>query len=228
MTAEVRFPAEVEMSAAEVRFPADGLRLILVRHGQTASNVRMALDSAPPGPPLTEEGRQQAADFAQSLVDEPVVAVYASVAVRAQETAAPIAAAHELHVEVIDGVQEVYVGELNNRSDHDSLRQFVAVFSAWAAGDLDSRMPGGENATEVIERYDKVLRMIRERHFAGVVVLVSHGAAIRLVAPTLAPNVPMNLAEHTLLPNTGRVVFRDDPDSPTGWHCVEWTGVQLP
>jgi broad specificity phosphatase PhoE len=32
------------------------VRLILVRHGETASNPKMALDSLPPGPPLTDAG----------------------------------------------------------------------------------------------------------------------------------------------------------------------------
>ena len=38
---------------------ADGQRLVLVRHGQTPSNVAGVLDTALPGPGLTEEGQQQ-------------------------------------------------------------------------------------------------------------------------------------------------------------------------
>jgi probable phosphoglycerate mutase len=204
------------------------LRLVLARHGETPSNLRMALDSAPPGPPLTEEGHRQAAELARSLATEPVVAVYASTAVRAQQTAEPVAAAHGLPVEVIDGVQEVFVGELDNRTDEESLRAFFTVFSRWAEGDLGVPMPGGESAEQVIERYHRVLRdVVRGRHSHGVVVVLSHGAAIRLVAPTLATNVSLSRVQHALLPNTGRVVLDDDPASPTGWRCLEWTGLTL-
>ncbi|HEY0805657.1 MAG TPA: histidine phosphatase family protein, partial [Pseudonocardiaceae bacterium] len=55
-----------------------GLRLILARHGQTDANIRMVLDSRPPGPPLTELGHRQADELADLLAVEPVVGVYAS------------------------------------------------------------------------------------------------------------------------------------------------------
>ena len=203
------------------------LKSVLARHGETQSNVRMALDSAPPGPPLTRLGRQQAAQLARSLAGEPVVAVYASTAIRAQQTAEPVATTHGLGVQVVDGVQEVFVGELDNRTDETSVRAFYDVFSRWAGGELSVPMPGGECATEVIERYHTVLKDIRDRHSHGVVVVLSHGAAIRLVTPTLATNVPMSVVRHALIPNTGRVVLDDDPDSPTGWRCQEWTGLSL-
>lgn len=203
------------------------LRLVLARHGETPSNVRMALDSAPPGPSLTEEGRRQAAELARTLAAEPVVAVYASTAVRAQETAKPVAAAHGLDVEVIEGIQEVFVGELNNRTDEPSLRAFYEVFSTWANGDLSVPMPGGESAEQVLDRYHRVVRDLRARHSHGVVVVLSHGAAIRLVAPTLVTNIALTKVQHALLPNTGRVVLDDDPSSPTGWRCLEWTGINL-
>jgi hypothetical protein len=93
------------------------LRLVLARHGQTDANVRRELDSRPPGAPLNELGRAQAEALAQRLADAPVTAVHASRALRAQQTAAPVAAAHGLPVAVVDGVQEVFVGDLEGRSD---------------------------------------------------------------------------------------------------------------
>jgi broad specificity phosphatase PhoE len=204
------------------------LRLILVRHGQTASNVARSLDSKPPGPPLTEEGQRQAADLARELSGEPVVAVYASVAVRAQQTAAPVAAAHRLAVEVVEGVQEVFVGDLDCRSDEESLRVFFAVFASWTSdGDPDVPMPGGESATQVLDRFTAVVRGIQERHADGAVVLVSHGAAIRLASFALAGDIAPELAETHLIPNTGRVVLEVDPTAPTGWRCLEWVGIPV-
>lgn len=205
------------------------LRLILVRHGETASNVIHSLDSKPPGPPLTEEGQRQAAAVARDLSGEPVVAVYASIAVRAQQTAAPVAAAHGLRVEVIEGVHEVFVGDLDCRNDEESLRAFYTVFSSWTSdGDPDVPMPGGESATQVLTRFTAAVRGIQERHPDGAVVLVSHGAAIRLASFALAGDIAPELAETHLIPNTGRVVLEVDPTAPTGWRCLEWAGVQIP
>ncbi|POC80683.1 histidine phosphatase family protein, partial [Vibrio vulnificus] len=43
------------------------MRLILIRHGQTESNVHRLLDTAMPGPGLTELGQQQAAGLVSAL-----------------------------------------------------------------------------------------------------------------------------------------------------------------
>src|SRR5665647_1038410 len=80
-------------------FRHDGpMRLILVRHGQTSSNISRALDTAEPGPDLTDLGRAQAAALSRVLDGAPIGAIYASTLVRTQQTAAPLAAAHGLDV----------------------------------------------------------------------------------------------------------------------------------
>ncbi|HEV7907890.1 MAG TPA: histidine phosphatase family protein [Pseudonocardiaceae bacterium] len=201
------------------------MRLVLVRHGQTASNVAKVLDTLPPGPPLTELGEQQALDLAEALADEPVIAVYASTALRAQQTAAPVAARHGLQVKVVDGVHEVYVGELEGRTDRPSWEGYHRTVTAWAEGDLDFPFPGGESGRDVVDRFLTTVREIRERHEDGTVVLVSHGGAARMAALALAANVEPSLAENVLLPNTGRIALEADGD---GWRCVSWPGVELP
>ncbi|KAA1029476.1 histidine phosphatase family protein [Pseudonocardia sp. EV170527-09] len=75
---------------AQVPPDDDMLRLVLVRHGRTPSNVRHRLDTALPGPSLDELGRAQAEEVAGLLAGWPVRGLYASRATRAQETAAPI------------------------------------------------------------------------------------------------------------------------------------------
>jgi broad specificity phosphatase PhoE len=200
-----------------------GLRLMLVRHGQTESNVRKALDSKPPGPPLNLIGRRQAAELGADLADEPVVAVYASVAVRAQQTAEPVAAKHGLAVQVVPGAHEVFVGDLECNTDDASVQEFFRVFSAWAEGDLSVPMPGGETGQQARDRFERVIADIRAAHREGVVVLVSHGGILRLVAPMLAENVTPDTTKFALLPNTGRIVLEDGP----AWRCVEWTGLDL-
>nr|WP_284288846.1 histidine phosphatase family protein [Angustibacter aerolatus] len=88
------------------------MRLILVRHGQTPSNVQRLLDTAVPGADLTDLGRQQAERVPTGLADEPVEAVYASTLVRTQQTAGPLAAALGLDVQVRDGLREITAGDL--------------------------------------------------------------------------------------------------------------------
>lgn len=200
------------------------MRLVLARHGQTPSNVQRKLDTLPPGPPLTDEGRQQALELATALTDEGIAAVYASTAVRAQQTAEPLATKLGMPVSVLDGVQEISVGDLEGRNDLDALRQFHEVYLRWADGDLDARAPGGESAQDVIGRYRGALDGLLAEHTEDTVMLVSHGAAIRLVATHFARNIDADLGARSMLPNTGYVVLEHTGD---GWHCLSWTGVQL-
>ena len=199
-------------------------RLLLVRHGQTPANVDHVLDSAPPGPSLTDLGRRQAESFAERTAHEPVAAVYASTAVRAQETAAPIARRRGLPVTVLSGVHEVQVGDLEGRSDPEALAAFVEVYKAWTDGALDLSMPGGDTGTAVIERFTADIAKLRADHPDDTIAVVSHGGVMRLGAEVLADNVGPQLANAGLIPNTGHIILET---RGSGWHCLEWTGVLL-
>lgn len=189
-------------------------RLILVRHGQTDANVGRVLDSRPPGSPLNALGLAQAAALGGRLATERVTAVHASRAIRAQQTAAPVAAAHGFDVDVVDDVHEVFCGDLEGRSDEEAREQFEVVYAAWHRGELDARLPGGESARDLHARFVPAVERITDG-VAGTVVLVSHGAAIRLAAGALLGEG----AETRYVPNTGLVVLTADA---TGWALEHW------
>lgn len=194
-------------------------RLILLRHGQTTSNVARRLDTRPPGAPLTELGIAQAAALVDALADEPVLAVLSSLARRAQATAAPLAAARGLEVHARPGLHEVDVGMFEDRSDDEAHRGFGSVFAAWHTGRLDEPMPGGESGTQVLVRFAPLLTEVRGQLARGSVVLVSHGAAIRLVA-SVAAGVDGRFALANALDNTAAVVL--EPVGEDGWVCAAW------
>ncbi len=70
----------------------------VMRHGEV-HNPEGVLYGRPPGYHLSERGRAQAEAVANALASNDIVAVIASPLQRAQETAAPIAARHNLPVE---------------------------------------------------------------------------------------------------------------------------------
>jgi len=191
------------------------LRLVLARHGRTGANVAHILDSRPPGWPLDELGQAQALQLAARLASWPLRAVHASRAVRAQQTAAPVAAGHGLPVQVVDGVQEVFVGDMEGRSDTAALAAFDQVYRAWWLGDLGARMPGGESALDLRERFLPAVEEIVDGVVDGDVLLVSHGAAVRLAAAALLGET----AETFYVPNTGLVVLRREAQ---GWALESW------
>jgi probable phosphoglycerate mutase len=178
------------------------VRLILARHGRIAGNVMKALDSKPPGLPLDDVGRGQADDLGRRLAAEAVTAVHAQRAQRALQTAEPVAAAHGLPVVVIDGVQEVFCGDLEGRSDHASRAAFADVYQAWLRGEPDAHLPGGESALDLRARFIPAVEAVTA-DARGTVVVVSHGAAIRLAVGAMLGES----AETRYVPNAGVVVL---------------------
>ncbi|MER5404221.1 histidine phosphatase family protein [Streptomyces sp. NPDC002769] len=201
------------------------MRLILVRHGQTPSNVEFLLDTATPGPGLTALGEKQAAALPQALADEKIDALYASTLTRAQLTAAPLAAARGLEVRVREGIRELSAGDLEMlRGDTKEARAYLTTAFAWASGETALRMPGGESGAEALGRFDAVVAEAAESG-AGTVAMVSHGAAIRVWTAARARNVEVSFATGHRLDNTDVVILEGSPED--GWTAVSWAGTPL-
>jgi broad specificity phosphatase PhoE len=204
-------------------------RLILVRHGQSHGNVDRRLDTRPPGAELTDLGRQQARAFARGLPHRPAMIAH-SVAVRAAQTADEISAELGLDAHEFEGIHEVQVGDLEDRNDDDAIAEFETVYQRWHEGDLDVPMPGGETGNEVLDRYVPVLTQLRMRYlddhaWHGDIVVVSHGAAIRLVSAVLAGVESSFVLDHHLA-NAESVVLA--PITDGRWSCVQWSTLTPP
>ena len=99
------------------------MRLFLVRHGQTASNVARLLDTAFPGADLDEIGRAQAASLVPRIGERGIEAIYASDLVRTQQTAADIAAHLGHEVRVLGGLKILGLKRQLPVTDHHGLLQ---------------------------------------------------------------------------------------------------------
>ncbi len=84
--------------------------LLFIRHGQTTWNVEHLLPGQLPGIPLNETGREQAARLAEALKVLPITAVISSPLERARDTAAYLARARELPVQLEDDLMDTDVG----------------------------------------------------------------------------------------------------------------------
>ncbi len=197
------------------------MRLLLIRHGETPSNVIHALDTSLPGPGLTDRGRAQAEALPGTLADERLEAIWASEARRAQETAAPLGRERRLAVQTLPGMFEIQAGELEMKTDPDSLTAYIEAIGAWGSGDLDVRIPGGENGVEVLSRIDTGLQRVAETG-ASVAAVVSHGAVLRVWSGVRATNLDREFITGHAIDNTGVIVLDGDPD--TGWVARSWMG----
>lgn len=203
-------------------------RLVLVRHGQSHANVERRLDTRPPGTELTELGRDQALGFARGIGRPGLLAH--SVAARASQTAAVIGAEADVATHPLAGIHEVQVGELENRNDDEAVTQFNAIYERWHRGELDVPLPGGETGNDVLDRYVPVLTELRMRYlddyeWNGDIVVVSHGAAIRLASAVLA-GVDAEFALDNHLSNADSVVLA--PITDGRWSCLRWGALTPP
>jgi probable phosphoglycerate mutase len=204
-------------------------RLVLVRHGQSHGNVERRLDTRPPGAALTDLGRDQARAFARDLPHRPAMIAH-SVALRAAQTASEIADEFGLETHECEGIHEVQVGDLEDRNDDEAIEEFNTIYQSWHKGDIDLPLPGGETARQVLDRYLPVIGQLRMRHldddaWHGDIIVVSHGAAIRLVSAVLA-GVDASFALDHHLSNTESVVLA--PITDGRWSCVQWVELTPP
>jgi broad specificity phosphatase PhoE len=200
------------------------MRLLLIRHGQTPSNVLGALDTAHPGAALTELGLAQAAAIPRALRNERIDAVFASTLRRTQLTAEPLAMHLGMQTQVRQGLHEIEAGSLEMRSDRASQHTYMGTVLSWGSGSVEARFPGGPSAGEFFERFDAAIERIAAEH-DGAVAVFSHGAAIRVWVSGRVSNITPQFAAQNHLENTGVVTLEGDPAS--GWTAESWTGVPL-
>ncbi len=183
------------------------MRLLLLRHAQTEANVTGALDTAAPGWPLTALGRQQAAAAARELSQrDAVVGLYASPLQRAHDTAAHMSQACNLPISTLDGLREISAGRLEMADDEESRRQYLETVFAWSRGNLKRAMTGGESGLEFVGRFDRAIAAMEARSGAdGLVVAVTHGAALRSWAALRVRGVDLEVAERHRFANTAHV-----------------------
>ncbi|HMS36649.1 MAG TPA: histidine phosphatase family protein [Arachnia sp.] len=190
------------------------MRLLLIRHGQTQSNVNRELDTAFPGAPLNETGLAQAEALIESLAHERIDALYCSTLTRAQQTAAPLAAARALEAVIVDGIQEIAAGVEEMSTNW---QPYVDMLNSWSPTNMDVGLEGGETARQFVTRFTNAVAAMEQAGDEHV-ALVSHGAALRVWAITQDPSIGFDLAPP--LANTQWITLNGS--LTTGWRIERW------
>lgn len=199
------------------------MRLYLIRHGLTHSNLKGLLDTGAPGADLTDLGQQQAAALAERLAGEPIEALYVSNLVRTHQTAAPLAAALGLEPVQREGLREVRAGDLEMAGDETSTTRYLSTVTSWCQGDHTPQLPGGERASDVLARFDAVVQELRDDGHRTAAI-VSHGAMIRTWASNRATNLPDGFAGTHVLKNTEAAVLEEEDG---GWVLRLWAQITV-
>lgn len=187
-------------------------RLLLVRHGRTSWNVQ-GRGQGHTDIPLDDVGLAQAAEAGPHIAKAGPAAVWSSDSSRARDTAAAIG----LPVQVDPRLREVNLGSFEGGTQQEWQVQDPQTFAAWRAGH-DVRRGGGETYAEVAVRATAAVREALST-LPGpddLLVVVSHGGAIRAVVTALLELPAAPWARLASLGNCCCALLTDEPAGP-GW-----------
>lgn len=179
--------------------------VLLIRHGENEYTRTGKLAGWTPGVHLNEAGQKQAEALAQRLARVPLRAIYSSPLERAQETAAPLARAKKLTVQVVPGLGEVQYGRWTGQS----LKRLARTRLWRVVQNLPSAMtfPEGETMRAAQMRFVDALETIAAAHPGpkAWVAAVAHSDPIKL-AVAYYLGVPLDLFQRIVI-STGSVTL---------------------
>ena len=203
-----------------------------------------AVNTMVPGPELTDTGEHQAHALVNVLSGSGIDDIYASAMIRSQETAAPLAEALNLPIQILPGLNEIDAGIFEGiPANVGDLPLGGALYLlaplAWTLGfdfvpQLGSTID--PNGIAFDESFSGAVQSIYDGSVGsgtGTITdaVFSHEAAIAIWAlmnvnnPDFSVVLQEFLSTGELLPYTGQVVV---DGSPGDWTLVSWDGTAVP
>lgn len=186
------------------------MRLLLVRHGESAWNASGLLQGQA-DPPLSELGRRQAARMAARLVDEPIDAIVASDLIRAHDTAKALADAVQLPIQPRVDLREVDLGSWTGASREELEQKDPGAWRSWRIEGIEG-WEGGERYDQAIVRVAEAISGIAAEWRDRTVVAVTHGGTIRLATCHLLGMPAADLGRIMSIGNASITEFLVEPD----------------
>ncbi len=152
------------------------MTLLLLRHGESESNVGRIYAGSRVDLPLTETGIQQARLQASALQGVRVDAIHSSPLRRARETAETISRRIGIEPEFHSDLREVDVGLLEGTDQDESMfrTQHDRVVQKWEQGEHHASFPEGESLEVIEDRLRGFLESLEGREAAQTVLMVGH------------------------------------------------------
>ena len=168
------------------------LKVILLRHGETAYNAAGNRYCGRTDIGLTEKGLAQAARVASALQGVSIDAVYSSPLQRARKTAE--IASGGLEVVTDERLIEADFGLWEGKTKEEFNATDPTLWERWMANPRIARAGGtGETGEEIVSRVDSFFNDIRTRHKDQQIMVVAHNGINRLY---LAEKMGMPLSNY--------------------------------
>jgi broad specificity phosphatase PhoE len=164
--------------------PAAGsaTHLHLIRHAATATNEQTpyVLQGSGTDPPLSPNGRKQAAAVAQFMARFPIVRIYSSPLRRAVDSARMIGRVHDLSVATLERLVECNVGQWEGLSWESIQQLFPVDYTNFIHDPVNLPYPDGESFGDVFRRTQPVFEQLLLQHPGEHIVVVAHGVVNRV------------------------------------------------
>ncbi len=152
--------------------------LLLVRHGQTRSNIN-GYYMGRAQEDLDDTGYTQVRNLSLRLAKLPIGCVYTSPLKRARVTAEIIAGPHKLEAQDLDDLIEINLGGWQGLHMDEVKKRWPEIWKQSRIDPSDVTFPGGESFQQVSERAVRAFQYIVSQNQGKQVVVVSHEIIIK-------------------------------------------------
>lgn len=156
------------------------LELILVRHGETDSNVKGTYLGWT-DVELNEKGKYQAACAADKLKGCKVDKIFASPLKRAFETAHFINAYHNTEILCMDELKERNFGAWDDLTFDEIQKRYGDEYQQYKNDWKNYIIPGGESSVQAYQRVTGFIDRLVDGHESGTFMIVSHLGCVRKI-----------------------------------------------
>jgi len=154
--------------------------LFLTRHGQTQWNLDQRLQGQM-NSPLTQEGKFQALQTQQKLLNKDINIAYSSPLLRAVETTALIIADWPVKMLTRDNLAEIHLGPWEGKTYAEINNSHPKEFADFWYHPDRYNLPGAETYHELQKRVIKEIKDIIKENLGKNILVVSHGVAIKVI-----------------------------------------------
>ena len=174
---------------------------IFIRHGETDWNRQQRFQGQI-DVPLNDLGQTQARRRGARLAEEPAEHLICSDLQRAQQTAAPLAAAWQAAPVLLEGLREQCFGVLEGLDVPTIKARHPDLWLQWLEHRADFALPGGESLQQFHARVMAAVQHLAEQHPGRRLAVVTHGGVLDMLWRT-ANGLPLNGLRTCDIPNTG-------------------------
>ncbi len=175
------------------------MRIFIARHGQTEWNVK-GLWQGVTDTALTEVGKEQARQLAESLVGSSIKKVYTSNLQRANITGQTVADRLGIPCEIIPGIHEIGLGEWQGYTWAQIREKWPELSEKWMEEPLTTCCEGGETYQHMVDRFVAAIHKLLRENDQDILV-VSHSGCLYTILKIME-NLPVkNLQNDGTIPN---------------------------